>query len=70
MTKRTKSKVEVEPVGKKVKNNNVNGCSTIPPKIDDFKFVTTCISNTLKDDDEKEMKKRKSLNCKGDQNVF
>ena len=70
MTKRTKPKVEVEPVGKKVKNNNVNKnknhCFAVPHKIDDFEFVTSCISNTLKDDDKKGMKKIKSLNCKGD----
>ena len=74
MTKRTKSKLEAEPVEKKTKNNNVNNninsCFAIAHRIEDFHFVTSCISKSLKDDDKNALKKGRKLKSKGDQIVF
>ena len=74
MTKRTKSKLEVEPVEKKTKNNNVNNninsCFAIAQRIEDCDFVTSYISKSLKDDDKNALKNGKKLNSKGDQIVF
>ena len=69
MPKRTKSKVEVEAVEEKLKNNNINNnensCMATNHKIVDCEFVRSCISNTLKDDDKKALEKVKNFNFKG-----
>ena len=74
MAKKSKSKVEVKPVVKKTKNNNGNnnkksGFAT-SYKTEDCEFVKSCKSNTLKDDDEKVLKKVKNFSLKGDKIVF
>ena len=65
MPKRTKSKVEVEAVEEKLKNNNINNnensCMATNHKIVDCEFVRSCISNTLKDDDKKAFEKDKNF---------
>ena len=70
MTKRIKSKVEIEPVEKKIKNNNginnKNCCFADANTIENCKFVKSCINNTLKDVDKKALKKVENLNFKGD----
>ena len=74
MTKRTKSELEDKPVGKKTKNNNVNNniqsCFCFAYINEDNEFVSSCKSNTLKDDDKRALKKVKNINLRGQKLVF